>query len=417
MKICVASMDGAGLSWIPRLQQEGHTVLLWDLKKSFSEHIGEGIVKSTTTYMAVRAFKPDFIVFDSSGGGKIAEQVSNQFPTYGSSSLHDELELDRDNSLQLCKLNGIKVSNMYSTKNYSDAISYVRKHKEAVALKLSGLKYAGSSATYVSREPDDAIVMLELYKDKFKNVDIVVQDKVNGIEIATAGFFDGEKFLPTFYHTLERKKAFDGDLGPSVGCAGDVVWNTTENHIVRQGLMKLSKSLKDLNYYGEIDLNSIVDEKGNVWALELTPRFGYNASLSWFTTLNMDLSDLLCQLANRKAKNIKTKSGYGTSTTVYIPPFPSSKTSLMEAGVPILGLEKDDLVWFCPMSVKRTSNIVTSIKSDGWIGSPCTYGTNMWAAIEENYARIKKLIIPNVGYRTDIGVDAEKSLKGLKKWL
>lgn len=411
MKILIISKDLAGIPIGMRCQSEGNKVLIFQ-PKGKRVKAGKGLIDITLSEQAARAFQADFTVFDSTGLGVLAERWPGF--SFGGSKLHDALEYERDDSLGLCEACGIKLPKGFSTKSYSEAKSYVRKVNKPVVIKLNGEKFAGSSATYVSKSAEDAQEMLDLYSHKFHGVDIVLQEKIQGKEISSSGFFLGEKFAPTFYHTLERKKLLTGDLGPNVGCAGDVVWNVQANDIIRKGLLKLEPALAKAGFYGEIDLNTIVDERGSVYALELTPRFGYNASLSWFTTLRGDTSSLLEKLAKRTLKDIPAKEGWGTSVSLSIPPFPNKTTEIMSEDVPVLGLDEENEVWFNIFDLWKDDkgNYATS-GYGGWIGSPAVFDKSLDKALEENLTQIKKLIIPNLGYRTDIGQDAKEVIKAL----
>ena len=403
MKILLFAKDLTGIPLALRFISEGHEVLVWTRENTLA---GKGLVDITRDKKKALAFKADFTLTDSSGLGHMCDA----WPTkvYGGSKLHDTLEFERGISNDLAEAVGMSVPKRFSTKSFEEARRYVKRNKKPVVIKLEGEKYAGSTATFVSKEAEEAEEVLLAYEKKYPGAEILVQDKVEGIEISTAGFFNGEKFLPTYYHTLERKKLLTGDLGPSVGCAGDVVWNTRENWIVKKTLGKLEKALGKLGFQGEIDVNGIVS--GNqVYFLEFTPRFGYNASLSWFNTLEGGVANFLYDLHLGRATDVPAKEGFGTSVSVYIPPYPAKHGDTMEKDVPILHL--DDLLWFNPFDLwMKEDGTLQSAGFGGWIGSPAVFNENLDKGLEENYKRIKEVKIPNLGYRTDIGVNAKESL-------
>ena len=402
MKILLFAKDLTGIPLAIRFQEEGHEVLVWTRE---TKKAGKGLVNITRDKSKALAFKADFTLTDSSGLGHMADS----WPTkvYGGSKLHDTLEFERDTANDLAEAVGIKVPPKYSTKSFEDARRYVKKFQKPVVIKLNGEKYAGSTATFVSKEAEEAQEVLQRYEKKYPGSEILIQEKIEGCEIATAGFFNGKKFLPTYYHTLERKKLLTGDLGPSVGCAGDIVWNVQENSIVRKGIKRLEGVLEKIGFWGEIDLNSIVTEKGDVFFLELTPRFGYNASLSWFNTLEGGVANFFYDFYTGKAKDVPAKKGFGTSVSLYIPPYPAKKGDTIEEDVPILGVE--DLVWFNPFDVwMDPEGRLQSAGFGGWIASPALYDEDMEKGVGKNYKRIKELKIPNLGYRTDIGENAKK---------
>src|SRR5208283_4900836 len=105
---------------------------------------------------------------------------------------------------------------------------------------------------------------------------------------------------------FERKQLMDGNLGPSGGCTGNIVWACDgECPICKGGIRKLEGFLRVSNYKGMIDLNAIISED-KLYGLEFTPRFGYDASPTLFWgLLSMDLSELLYRVAKGQgfAKN------------------------------------------------------------------------------------------------------------------
>src|SRR5437899_9738083 len=78
--------------------------------------------------------------------------------------------------------------------------------------------------------------------------------------------------------------------GPNTGYSGNLVWiydQVNKPFIFREGLEKLKDFLKEYNYKGMIDLNTIVTDS-KVYGLEWTPRFGYDASATLYSCFNND---------------------------------------------------------------------------------------------------------------------------------
>src|SRR5579863_1895355 len=317
----------SGLPLLVRCQLEGSETLLYTTKKK-THQAGDGLVDQTDNLGVFLKWKPDGIIMDCTGLGTLADTLIKMgLPVYGGSSLHDSMEFDRNDFLSLCEHVGIHVPSTFTTKHFKEAIAYVQKKKEPFALKIEGEKYAGSSYTYVGKSVEDTLEMLEIYREHIKGtVTINVQDVKKGVEVSTEGFFDGKQFLPdSVTHTFERKKFMEGDLGPAIGCAGDCVMFAQGFGVFEKGLQKLQPALSKLEYYGQIDLNTIVDEDGKVWALESTTRFGYNAIFGFMNLLKMPLSDFLMMAARRTLKKIPHSEDFALSVTLSVPPFPQEK--------------------------------------------------------------------------------------------
>ena len=53
---------------------------------------------------------------------------------------------------------------------------------------------------------------------------IVIQKKVEGVEIAVARFFNGSDWVGPIEINVEHKDLFNGNLGPKTGEMGTLLW-------------------------------------------------------------------------------------------------------------------------------------------------------------------------------------------------
>lgn len=424
LRIAFLTKDGTYLPFAVRCLLEGAEVRACWTKPRKSQ-IGVGMVDELPLGK-LAAWKPDAVIVDCTGMGKIADRLRiSGLPVYGGSDLADLLEFERDKVLDVLEHAGIDVPETYSTRNVSQAIAHVRKKGKAFVIKLDGEKGAGSSLTYVGQSSEDVIEMLETYSGKIGGALINLQTKVQGVEISTEGFFDGQKFLPGLWnHTLERKKFMTGDIGPNTGCAGDVMWWTATNKVIEQGIKKLEPLLKEMEFYGQIDLNTIVertfsaskkDPEFKVWGLELTPRFGINASVTLMQLVDQPMSRYFQQAARREVKNIQKEKGYALSVTLSIPPHPNKSAEIPSKNIPVLfPISLLDRV--NPLDMWWNKDHFESAGDGGWICSPAGTGSTVKEAKYEAYSVVDGINLPNKQYRTDIGDKAEEDIKTLERW-
>lgn len=424
LRIAFLTKDGTYLPFAVRCLIEGCEVrAVWTRPRK--SRIGVGMVDELPLG-ALPKWKPDAVIVDCTGMGKIADRLRKAgLPVYGGSELADLLEYERDKVLDLLKQAGIAVPETYSTRNPSQAIAHVKKTGESFVIKLDGEKGAGSSLTYVGDGPEDVIEMLETYSGKIGGALINLQKKVRGVEISTEGFFDGKKFLDGFWnHTLERKKFMNGDIGPNTGCAGDVMWWTETNRVIEQGIKKLEPLLGKLGFYGQIDLNTIVerawkdgtkDPEIKVWGLELTPRFGINASVTLMQLTDQPMSRFFVEAAHRQVREIKKSKGYACSVTLSIPPFPNKTAEIPSKDIPVL-FDLDLLSSVNPLDMWWNGDHFESAGDGGWICSPAGSGATVREARYDAYAVVGQINLPNKQYRTDIGDKAEEDIKTLERW-
>lgn len=425
-KIVFVTKDGTYLPFALRCLIEGAEVRVAWTKPTTSK-LGSGMVESIPLGK-VASWKPDAVIFDCTGNGALADRMRKiGVPVYGGSVLADKLEFERDAVLDIIEKAGISVPKTFSTRNVNQAINHVRKTRETFVIKIDGEKGAGSSLTYVGRGPEDVIELLDTYAQKVKGAIINLQTKVGGVEISTEGFFDGEKFLPDMWnHTLERKKFMNGDLGPNTGCQGDILWWSDSNKIIEGGLKKMEPYLRKNGFYGQIDLNSMVEriltsdpgphkEAFKIWGLELTPRFGINASVTLMELTATPMTSFFIEAANRRVKGIQKKKGYACSVTCSIPPFPNKTAEIPSKDIPVL-FPKGNFPHMNLMDVWWNGDHFESAGDGGWIASPSGSGDTVKIAKHDAYSRVRDLNVPNLQYRTDIGDKAEEDIKTLERW-
>ena len=79
------------------------------------------------------------------------------------------------------------------------------------------------------------------------------------------------------------------------------------------------------------------------YGLEFTPRFGYDASASIFSTLDSGLGDFLWGIASGETDlEIRTRARWAASTRYSIPPYPEEVKGKHPKGVPIKEVNLED---------------------------------------------------------------------------
>src|SRR5208337_2073304 len=249
-------------------------------------------------------------------------------------------------------------------------------------------------------------------------VEITIQEFIEGVAVSTEGWFNGEDWAEgMFNHTIERKHSMNGDLGPSGGCTGNVVWRCdASDPIVKQTLTKLTKVLREHRYVGCIDINCIVNEDG-VYGLEFTPRFGYD---SFPTTLHslcdFNFGSFIDSMARGDVCSESLSEGFGVGVRLTLPPWPSEKYQV-QAGVRVRGLTEEDKRWFYPYGVMLVEDELQSSHGVGIVGVVNGYGDSIGEAFARAYEIVTRLRIPEVQYRTDLAQECLKDYRQLKDLL
>jgi phosphoribosylamine--glycine ligase len=235
-------------------------------------------------------------------------------------------------------------------------------------------------------------------------VEYVLQEYVEGVCISTEGWFNGNEWMTPFNHTIEKKALMNGNLGPSCGCVGNAVWawHYGYNHIIEDGIKKMGPVLREFGYAGPIDLNTAVNEEG-VWALEFTPRFGYDALPAFLELYQGDVGELLAALARGDhPREMSMKRGFGSALRISVPPYPSEEFRHL-GGIPIRGWSKSDRdhLYFYEVQLDDDNHFVTA-PSYGTVAAIQGYGDTVKEAFEEPMRLARAAKIPDKQYRTDL---------------
>ena len=218
-----------------------------------------------------------------------------------------------------------------------------------------------------------------------------------------------------FNHTIERKQFLNEDLGPSGGCTGNLVWGCGEDPIVRKLLTPLGDFLRLHRYTGAIDVNAVINEE-DAYALEFTPRFGYDAFPTLLISLcNFDFGVFLDAMARGYDVSGSLTEGFGAGVRLSLPPWPSEKFPA-DAHVPIQGLSQAASEWLYPMDVQLSEDgELESSGGYGILGVVNGFGDTGDEAFEACYKILNKLRIPGKQYRTDLAKACGRDYRHLQR--
>jgi phosphoribosylamine---glycine ligase len=405
MRICVASIyaEGAWIAW--KLASEGHDVSMVVAEEHYAEAL-KGLIRIMPGGEVYDSSKYDLVVMDTSGMGEDADAAREQVPTIGGSVLADRLEEDRIYGLDFMQRCGLQVAPWEAFDNPADAIRFIKKRNTRLVFKPVG-EQSDKSTTYVARSAEDMLDYFDVLFRTAKVKEFILQEYVAGTEISLETYIN-ETGHYALNATLETKKLMNDDLGPNTGCSGSLCWMIErENPLFEKGLKKCIEPLQEMGYVGPLDLNTIVNDSG-VWALEFTPRFGYDATALLTRLLPVSFGDFLHAIASgTKVPDLTPKHSFCASARLSIPPYPCDglPEKFYKAGVPISGLTEKNLEKFFIYDVRKRAEDADDLESAGlcgWIGSPLSTGETIGAAFDGVYQMLKHFRVPNGMYRTDV---------------
>lgn len=347
MKLLVVDTYGeCCLGWLMKCQDAGHQVR-WYIAESKNHHYGKGLVKRVDDWRehmgwADLVFTPDNLKFlrELDAWRKRDPRKMIIAPSVEAAAW----ETDRLLGMDIMRKAGIEVPACREFKDYDQAIAYVKKEDRAFVSKPCGNE-TDKSLSYVSKSPADMVYMLERWKKASKlKGSFILQEKIKGTEIAVgawhgpAGFMDGREV------NFEHKKLMPGDHGPNTGEMGTVMQYVKNDKLSDRLLKPLAKMLERMAYVGNIDVNAICDEDGDLWPLEFTMRPGWPAFNIQQSLIVGDPAEWMADLWEGQTKGPWDYDKIAVGVVMAIPDFPYSHATQKEVvGMPVYGLDDVDM--------------------------------------------------------------------------
>lgn len=420
---CIAS----NLAYI--LKNEGHSVKLYIKNKRERKNF-DNIVQKIDSWKKQLKWvgKDGLIIFDDVGWGKVQDSLRKKgFAVFGGSEIGDKLEINREYGQKIFKEYGLKTVPLKDFKNMDDAVKYVEKHPAAWVIKHN--QHDSKFLTYVGHFDDgrDVVSVLKNYlQNKYIRRDkITLHKRVEGIEIGVGRYFNGKDWVGPIEMNVEHTKMFPGDLGPVTSEMGTIAWydNNEENKLFKEVLDKLKPFLQKINFHGDFEVNCIINETG-AHPLEATARFG-TPIIHLHCELHLSpWGEFLSAVARGEKYDLKYKKGFGIVNLLATPPFPygnhSNKDTLYGVNIYFDGLSQEDKkhIFFEEVSMrpKKPKQFYVS-STAGYTMYTTAVAHTIKQAREKSLSIAKRVIIPKVFFRNDIGKKfEEEEMTKLKAW-
>jgi len=400
MGFLIVSEGGDGLGLALRLQEEGHKVSM-SIKDPIAEQRGEGLVEKS----ASPEFKP-VLLADCTGSGALLDSYrASDGDTFGGSQIADRLESDRKYASQIFKEAEIQEPFSKRFTDWESAFEFVQSWDEdsKLVFKPEG-KHSGVVPSFVPHDNAELLEMLEHYKGIIGNEpEFTLQEFIDGACISSEVWCAQGKMLRPTNHTLERKQLLPGDIGPSGGCTGNVVWCCDDRECrLCETLAKLSGMLEENQWTGPIDINTVVSKEGEIYALEFTPRLGYDAFPTFlYGLLESNFGQFVYNSCRGESNDLEVSDGFAAGVRISVPPWPSEDFHA-RPGLPIRGLRKSDLEKFYSYEISLQEDSLVTSGGYGIIGVAIGHGGSIEEAFEEAYKICDKLRLPDKQYRNDL---------------
>jgi phosphoribosylamine--glycine ligase len=394
-----------------RLQSAGHEVRVF-VDDPESRDIFRGMLTLTGDWQRELPWVRDngFILFEGIGWGETQDRLRKEgYRVIGGSALGDRLETDRAFGQEVLRNIGLLTAASHEFDDFDAAIDFVSRTRARYVLKFSGQGFA-STRNYVGEmeNGNDVIAVLRLQRDRWKydeRPSFILMEHISGVEIGVGAFFNGRQFLSPPNLDWEHKRFFPQNLGELTGEMGTLLTYRGGEPLFDRTLGRLAPLLAESGYAGYINLNTIVNERG-IFPLELTCRFGY-PGFAILDEMHAGGWTAVFERLLNGATEIETFDGYAICVVLTVPTFPYYHGyESLSKGAPILfrdSLTDGDREHLHYAEVAMEGEQLVTAGSVGYVMVVTGRGATVEAARDDAYDRARKVVIPNVRYRTDIG--------------
>lgn len=407
--------DGDLADMYYRLARAGHEVRMY-VESSAGHGIYAGMVDRTPDWRPELPWIRDagaegVIIFESVGRGDLQDRLRREgFQVIGGSAFGDRLECDRGFGQDQLARCGLPIARTHQFNAFTAALQFVRANPARYVFKANG---ADSLRTrnYVGemKSGADMIALLSTYQAKWRGAtqpDFVLMEHVDGVEVGVGAYFDGHRFLQPALLDWEHKRFFPGDLGELTGEMGTVVTYRGAERIFERTLALMGDSLREGAYCGYINLNLMANEQG-LWPIEFTSRFGYPGYAICEALHEESWDTIFLKLLDGKDTGILTRPGYAAGVALTVPPFPHGYGyDELSKGLPITYRETmtesdHNALHFAEVAMDGDQLVASGVI--GYVGVATGTGASVAAACNAAYGVARKVVVPNLRYRTDIG--------------
>lgn len=420
---------GCGMDLALRAQEAGHDVRYWIPPENGTgkpRPYGDGMLTKPKEWQPSMNWAELIVLTDNTHSSwELAEYIGKGYPVFGPNQKSAALELDRARGQQVLEDYGIPTLPYEIAESVDEAIKKVAGSKKVYCIKAWG-GIADKATTCIPRTVDEAIQILHRWKEKGVKGQLMLQEKVEGIEMGISGFFGPGGWNRALEESFEFKKFMNDDIGENTGEMGTVIRHVQRSKLFDQLLDPLTDYLHGCRYVGDCSVNAIIDDAGNAWPLEFTARLGWPDFCIRQEVIKDDPVEWMADLLLGQ-DTLRTSSDVAVGVVVAHGDYPKQKDPVGTwAGFAIDYDEKDEehIHWQDVMETEvpcvdsKGSIVRKKCKATAgpYVLVACHHGQSVSSAARAAYAIVEAIKIPsNVMYRTDIGARLETELPKLQK--
>lgn len=429
MNLLVIDGEMNSLPLAMRAQEAKHKVKVWlpPARQGLRNEIGDGLMEKVPDWHGHMKWADLIILTGNSNYQRELAPFFNQgFPIIGANRESAALELDREVGMQIIEAAGLDLPEYEKFDNYDKAISFVKqKGKPFVSKPWGGA--ADKNLSYVPKSADNLICRLERWKKEKLKPDFLLQEMVEGQEMAVGAWFGLGGFSRWVTENWEEKRFMNDGYGPQTGEQGTTLRYTKRSLLFDTVLKPLEPELHRRNYVGYVDVNCIIDKKKGIpWPLEITIRFGWPLFDIQMNLHEGDPVEWLRDLSDGR-DTLECKTDIAVGVVLTLGDYPWGKWTMDQASNwPIRGLTTKLMDQVSLIQVKhgvapteiagKISEQKTFVTAGEYVLTVTGTGATVNVARNNAYGIIEQIDWPvHQNLRTDIGCRLEKELPLLQK--
>lgn len=430
MKLLIVNMDtvGEGLAFALKAAKAGHEVRIW-FGKGNNPEVGRGFKTISIVQQWLPSVRWAELIVPTGNHQfmpKFDQLRRAGMKVFGPSEKSARLEIKRAFGMEFFEAHGIQCPQWEQFKSLPDAEAHVRKTEKRYVFKTLGDE-EDKSLSYVGKSPADLIARLQRWQKLGMNPKgpVMLQEMIEGVEVGVSRWCGTAGWVGPYNENFEHKKLLSGNCGPNCGEAGTVMKYVDASKLGDQVLAPLEESLVKMGHLGDIDVNCIVDDKGQAWPLEFTSRLGWPAFNIQLATHSGDPVQWMLDACNGK-DTLKAVKKIACGVVLAQPDYPySEKTKAEVTDIPIYGVSKDNEPYLYPQAVKRTKlpdmqgekvveREIWATAGDYLLVVTGT-GKTVRQACTRVYDTLGELQVPDCIYRDDVGEKLEEEIPKLQQ--
>jgi phosphoribosylamine--glycine ligase len=254
---------------------------------------------------------------------------------------------------------------------------------------------------------------------------VMLQEFIEGIEIGISCWLGVEGKVGPWNENFEHKRLMSAEggkgCGPNTGEMGTVIQYVKESKLAQKVLEPLIDDLVAMGHLGDVDINCIIDAKGNPWPLEFTTRAGWPHFNIAMASHKGDPIQWMLDALEGGVDTLQVSYDVAVGVVIAQPDFPFDKKPPEETGgIPIYGVDRGVMRYLAPQGVRIETMPVMDgeevaqepiwVTSSTYVAVATGLGATVRRACDRAYKVVEQVHLANKMFRDDIGEELERTL-------